>query len=78
MLVNDLKYRITHRSRSPYGYWLLKCGKTTARKSGTGFPTIPPTEMDLVIDNWKNALLQSRAHFPTYQQPDDDKLFFMK
>jgi len=33
--------------------------------------------MDLVIDNWKNAMLQSGANFPTYQQPDDDKLFFM-
>jgi hypothetical protein len=56
----------------------LKCGKTTARKSGTGFPTIPTTAKDWVIDNWKNVLLQSGAHFPTYQQPDDDKLFFMK
>jgi hypothetical protein len=53
----------------------LKCGITTARKSGTGFPTIPTTELDWVIDKWKNAMRQSGAYFPIYQQPDDDKFF---
>jgi len=56
---------------------LLKCGKTQSCKCGARFPTISTTEMDLVIDNWKNAMLQSGTNFPTYQQPDDDKLFFM-
>ncbi|HKZ64715.1 MAG TPA: hypothetical protein VJ111_00090 [Chitinophagaceae bacterium] len=40
-----------------------------------GFPTIPTTEKDWVIDNCKNAKLQSRAYFSIYQQPDDDKIF---
>ena len=75
MLVNELIFRITHRSRSQYGHWLLKCGKTTARNSGAGFPTIPTTKKDWVIDNRKNARLHCGANFSTYQQPDDDKFF---
>jgi hypothetical protein len=49
-----------------------------ARKSGTGFPTIPTTEKDWVIDKWKNTSLHSGASFPTYQQPNDDKFLIMK
>jgi len=52
----------------------LKCGKTPDYKSGACFPAISTTEKDWVIDNWKNARLQSGACFTIYQQPDDDKI----
>lgn len=47
-------------------------------KAVADFPTIPTTEKDWVIDNWKNARLPHSAGFPTYQQPDSDKFLFME
>ena len=52
---------------------VVEIWKTLSRKSGVSFSTIPATEKDWVIDNWKNARLQRGAGFPTYQQPDNDK-----
>jgi hypothetical protein len=42
----------------------LKCGKTPDYESGARFSTIPTTEKDLVIDNWKYAKLKAAQIFP--------------
>jgi len=42
----------------------LKCGKTPGCESAARFPTIPTTEKDLVIDNWKYAKLNAAHIFP--------------
>jgi len=57
---------------------LLKYGKTQDRKTALVFPQFQQPQKDWVIDNRKNARLQSGACFPTYQQPDDDKFLIMK
>jgi len=42
----------------------LKYGKTQDCKSETRFPTIPTTEKDLVIDNWKTPGYKAALVFP--------------